>query len=255
MAMNAALAGGLTGLANLVPDYAGMGLNYLGTGLLTGNWGGTSKERKNQIHDIRTLRRREYQDMVHSLTQAGLNPILALGASPGHASARQVAALGAYNQPNITGQGVGSAIAANRAAGVAEGKLPSDIRKNLSSSALMQDQAQNLQLGRAGLIQQYEMNQIEMNRLMQDTKTGAALQAKYAQDAITSGYSAKKLAEETSQIERFGLPGQTWQGMLRSGLADDRVGTSAKDNDRISQAWQWLKKTSQKGPTVDYGDY
>jgi len=34
----------------------------------------------------RKLRRREYQDMVHSMKAAGLNPILATGATPGHSA-------------------------------------------------------------------------------------------------------------------------------------------------------------------------
>jgi len=128
MALPAAAGGLLAGLANLAPDYAGMGLNYLGTGMLTGNWGGTSKERKNQIHDIRTLRRREYQDMVHSLKAAGLNPILAVGSQPGHATAQQVQALSGYDQPSLTGAGVGTAAAQHRQAGVSESKAPSEIK-------------------------------------------------------------------------------------------------------------------------------
>lgn len=35
----------------------------------------------------RELRRNEYQDMMHSMKEAGLNPMLAMGQSPGHATA------------------------------------------------------------------------------------------------------------------------------------------------------------------------
>jgi len=108
-------------------DRIGAGMwDSLWGGITSGNWGGTSKERKNQIHDIRTLRRREYQDMVHSLKEAGLNPLLAVGASPGHASASTIPAVvaggGSLNTPAHS-----AASAAHRKAGVAEGKAPSEI--------------------------------------------------------------------------------------------------------------------------------
>jgi len=40
---------------------------------------------------VRELRRTAYQDMMHSMKAAGLNPVLAAGASPGGASAAQIA--------------------------------------------------------------------------------------------------------------------------------------------------------------------
>ena len=39
-----------------------------------------------QYKMTRKLRRREYQDMMHSMRHAGLNPILAAGATPGHST-------------------------------------------------------------------------------------------------------------------------------------------------------------------------
>lgn len=206
------------GMLNMIPqlpDFFGKGVDY-GIGSLGGM--PDSKARKNQIHDIRTLRRREYQDLVHSLKEAGLNPLLAVGASPGHASAQML-------PPNLgasgSSGGVGSAVAANRSAGVAEGRLSSENAKNMASAGLMQEQAQNTLFGRAGLLQQYELNQAELDLKRQSNRTTFLLGEKYMQDAITSGASAKKLEADTHAIETFGPSGSTWPGMLRAFLGNN----------------------------------
>lgn len=99
---------------------------------------------------VRHLRRREYQDMVFSMKQAGLNPMLASGATPGH-SAPSVAPT-----PNMSSGGIGSAYAAgkhaeasNRQAGVAEAKMPAE-------RSLLEVQAQNTLYQRANILQQYD---------------------------------------------------------------------------------------------------
>lgn len=223
-----ALAGAAIGAGgNLLPplpDYAGMGMQYLGTGMLTGNWGGTSKERKNQIHDIRTLRRREYQDMVHSLQKAGLNPVLAVGATPGHASAQPVAGLGNFNMPTSGGSaGAGSAMAANRAAGVAESKAPSEVRKNMQAATA-------IQLGIPNILQQWEINQATIDQIRQNTRTGAALELLHGQDAINKGASARELDERVRQYQQFGMPGQSWEGIVRQAVTGKggAIGNSAR---------------------------
>lgn len=213
--------------ANLIPklpDFFGLGVDYA-----VGSLGGMpdSKARKNQIHDIRTLRRRQYQDMVHSLTEAGLNPILATGASPGHASATML-------PPNLgTGgggsAGVGSALAANKQADTAAGKAPSEIAKNAAGTGLLQDQAINTQLGRAGLIQNWDRVAADIDATRQTTRTNAALAEKYKQDAITGGANAKEIEAKIHALETYGPSGTSWAGMLRALLGAPQDQSNAKD--------------------------
>lgn len=57
---------------------------------------------KMQYDMTRKLRRREYQDMMHSMKSAGLNPMLAMGATPGHSAAPSVDTGGATDlQGNV----------------------------------------------------------------------------------------------------------------------------------------------------------
>lgn len=245
------MGGGATalwgGLANSLPgltDWAGEGFRGVGMGLLTGNWGGTSKERKNVIHDIRTLRRREYQDLVHSLTKAGLNPMLAIGASPGHATAQQVYNNQLYRSGATPSAGVGGAIAANRQSGVAEGKAPSEKAKNEAGAALANQQATATQLGIPNILQQWDLNQATIDKIRQDTKTGVSLESLYRQDAITKGASAREIDEKIRQYKTFGLPGQSAAGFARQGLHG--AGEIARDainnaNKNANSAWEWGK--------------
>lgn len=88
-----------------LPDFAGAGMNY----------GVFRAQSKNYASQVRHLRRREYQDMMFSMKAAGLNPILASGATPGHAAGM----MDAGNQASSSA-GIGSAAAAHRQAGAAE---------------------------------------------------------------------------------------------------------------------------------------
>jgi hypothetical protein len=116
-----------------LPDFAGEGFR-----LLVG--GSISKERKNAIHDMRFLRRREYQDQMYSMREAGLNPILAAGATPGHSAVSTTNSQMGTSQSAGIGSSLASAAsarAANRQAGVREKLLPFEqdlVEANVSTA-------------------------------------------------------------------------------------------------------------------------
>lgn len=165
-----------------------MGLGTLWSGITTGNWGGTSKERKNFIHDTRTLRRREYQDMMYSMRKAGLNPILASGATPGHSAASMIPT----QMANLAG--VSSAGAAHRQAGVAEEKVPSEIGYNSARTAHEREKMFNTVYGRATLLQQYDMVKAQIKQVQQQTYNSAL-------DAKLKTKAAEKLGVEIDNLK------------------------------------------------------
>lgn len=74
------------------PDFASAGMNFA-----IGNM-----NRQRYASQVRHLRRREYQDMVFSMKKAGLNPMLASGATPGHSAGMMTnAPAGPVNLPNF----------------------------------------------------------------------------------------------------------------------------------------------------------
>jgi len=99
------MGAGFLSLIPQLPDFAGGGMNY----------GIFRKMRDDYASQVRHLRRREYQDMVFSMKEAGLNPMLAVGATPGH-SAGMMSGGVASGAPG----GVGTAVAANKQANTAE---------------------------------------------------------------------------------------------------------------------------------------
>lgn len=72
--------GGWAALAQIGGGMISKGLDF-GLGLAAS---------KMQAKTQRQLRREEYQDQVHSMKQAGLNPMLAAGIAPGHSSAQPI---------------------------------------------------------------------------------------------------------------------------------------------------------------------
>lgn len=213
-------------------------------GITTGNWGGgTSKERKNQIHDIRTLRRREYQDMVHSLTEAGLNPVLAVGASPGHATAQLVSSPTKY-QGGVGGAAYSSAGAMHRQAGVSESKAPIEIESIKTNTG-------NAMLDRANILQKFDLDQATIDRIREETKTQRALQELYSADAINKGASADKLQKDIEMLDKYGPPGASIMRALLGeagkpshvASAKDFAGGMAKDiEDFLAKIWKYLSE-------------
>lgn len=195
---------GGAGWFNLIPqlpDFAGAGLN----------WALGNMANNRYKESVRHLRRREYQDMVFSLKQAGLNPALAYGASPGHASgfAQQV-------QANAGSAGIANAMAQLEQAGTAAKVAPSQIGLNEANAALKGEERFNTMLGRAGLLQAYEKDAAWIEQTLQSARTSAAQEELFKAQALREGASKAELEERTSQYNRWGLPGQNWEGGIRA---------------------------------------
>lgn len=244
--------GGFLPFANLIPtlpDFAGEGLRSL-----TG--GATAKERKNYVTDTRKLRKTQYQDLVFSLTEAGLNPILAVGASPGGPGGATSTSYAGHG----TSGGVASAAAANRQAGVAEKTSDSKISEALANAGLRRELAGNAVAERTNILQKFTLDQATIDNIRQNTRTALALQNKHEQDAIKAGASAQKLHKDIEMLDRYGPPGQSWEGVLRQlllpaaeegassskGLFDGmfnqpKAGEKKEDTPRLWSTWKKLK--------------
>lgn len=177
------------GFLNLIPklpDFAGAGLNY-------GVW---RAQQKNYASQVRHLRRREYQDMMFSMKQAGLNPILAAGATPGH-SAAMMGHGGMQNE----GAGVGSAVAANesarasnRQAGVAEVKAPAEVAKLTTGRFLDAAQIGRIVLENAYTAESTRKVKAETDLALQESGTAAVKRYLMMRQAEKEGASARDIA-------------------------------------------------------------
>jgi len=211
--------------ANLIPqlpDFAGAGMNY---GIAQHLGSASPKDRKNFITDTRKLRKHEYQDMVYSLRKAGLNPILATGASPGHAAPQSTARA---SQGGTSGTGVGSALAAHKQANTARTKSKSEI-------GLMEVNRENAHFQRANILQQYDINQATIDNIRENTAQQKALIKLHQHSAEEKASSAKKLDLESRNIERFGPRGFTWEDILRNMITNGAH--SAVESGAVQNIW------------------
>ncbi|WNK14754.1 MAG: DNA pilot protein [Microvirus sp.] len=126
----------------------------------------------------RKLRRTEYQDMMHSMRQAGLNPMLASGATPGHSAV-------SMTQPAVDLPGnINSAINAEK---LPKEKALLDAKEAEASQAANMHAAQEWGFIEAGL------------KAIQDVKLGKELTTKAQAD------SALAMAEERAALKKAGL--------------------------------------------------
>lgn len=214
------------------------------------NWGLGNKSADQYKSSVRHLRRREYQDMMFSMKKAGLNPILASGATPGHSASAMVG-----QGSGVGGQGLGSAVAANRQAGVSEKKAPSEIEKALNEAARTKGLITNDQWQRA-------LTDANIKNTNQGTLTGAAQADLYRQQAIKEGASAKEIAAREQNLRadlpniQSGFGAGTARGIIRElerhGVTPTTVrkflesaGTSAKDSYNWKNALENLKGAYQ----------
>lgn len=223
-------AGGMAG--NIVGKFADWGIGQLTT--------------EDQIDAARELRRTAYQDMVWSLRKAGLNPALAFGASPSTAMPTAI-------QTGLVGSGSDMANAVTNAtrAGFEEDRLPSEISLNSAKATLTREQQFNEVYRRAGIMQEVEKNDAWIKDVLQSARTGAAQELLYQKEAERNGASKAEIEERTRQYKNFGLPGQSWEGILRQFFtSEERKAASGPWNlnkpaermkEGVGTAYEWGK--------------
>lgn len=185
----------------------------------------------------RKLRRREYQDMMHSMRHAGLNPILASGATPGHSAAYSspidlggdLDLVGSYSKAT-------SARAAERQAGVSESTAPSVIGLNTASAAQRQADTDVARATVPRLVQDLRNAEATNAEILQRAKTGVAQQNFYEAQAHQLGWSAKKTEAEIHALETFGPPGTSFPGMFRAWLGQGLPGSDLKGRNSDASA-------------------
>lgn len=174
-------------------------------------WAIANKQRQQYISSVRHLRRREYQDMMFSMKEAGLNPILASGATPGHSAAFTAA----VNQqsPGVDVAGavskVLSAKAQSKQADVAESV---GLSGNELRSAQREGIGQSIALGRA----QTAKTLAETELALQESGTAAIRRILMQRQAEHYGASARAMNADIPNISsglKYGIQGQIGRGL------------------------------------------
>lgn len=179
------------------------------------DFGFANKARSQYASQVRHLRRREYQDMMFSMRKAGLNPMLASGATPGHSAAMMTDIGGGFDH------GPSTAIAANRQAGAAEGQVDVGKRNARVKEVMAPYEVGNLVADRYLKAGQIERMALE-NRFTQQSTAESEARTKHALEQATSeaihrmlmtkeaereGFSARKIEAETEQIRKnYNIP-------------------------------------------------
>ncbi|WNK13331.1 MAG: DNA pilot protein [Microvirus sp.] len=172
---------GALGVGEKLLDF---GLQSAGTAF---NWGLANKSANRYASKVRHLRRREYQDMMFSMKKAGLNPMLASGATPGH-SAMQMA-------PVIQGQLPHASISGARQAETAASKAPSEIGKNIEQTSLANTEKGNLMAGAPNIPLQGDV----MRSQVANNNAAAASALKQAGLIEANEAQTRKLTEKIQQ--------------------------------------------------------
>ena len=235
-----ALAGFSGGLASL-------------TGI--GNWGFFQKARNQYASQVRHLRRREYQDMVFSMKQAGLNPMLATGATPGHSAAYSA------SPPEVIGDVVGNAARATHSALEADRQGPT-IKKMAAEEALARDKAWSerffREAGERGLA--YQLDAMKLNniataaqtdKLIQETDESIARTQQSWAEVAKTGVSAKEIQEriKAQQFENVGKENEANFRKTTLGRTLQEIGIGLGDASKlVGPAACFILGRGSKGP-------
>lgn len=213
------MAMGLLNMIPQLPSFTNAGMNFA-----IGNM-----NRQRYASQVRHLRRREYQDMVFSMKQAGLNPMLATGATPGHSAGMMV-----QQGPGSGSAGIGSAIAANRQAKTGE-------REVRIGEVKAPYEVGNMMMNRFSMAQGIEQTAAQTAKLKADTKlsleesgTAAMRRLLLENQARTEGVSAKKLNAEIDLINK-GYTVTPWNR-----IGGDAAWLGDKIGQAANSAFDWL---------------
>jgi len=182
------------------------------------DWAIYNKQRQQYASQVRHLRRREYQDMVHSMKEAGLNPILAVGATPGHSAAYM--GRGIDQSPGID---IAGKYAQTTSAKAAETQATTAAR----TGNILQD---NLMIDRGNALLSGDKISAETAESKQRSLTGAAQQALYEQEAIKAGASAKEIDANRRRIE------QETGGRIGGSVTQDPIGYGVNAAQTVGRA-------------------
>lgn len=197
------------------------------------DWAIYRKQRGDYASQVRHLRRREYQDMMYSMKAAGLNPILAAGASPGHS-----AAMMGHGVPAGSGVDVASAVSATAKADAAERQAGASERDVRVKEVKAPSEVGLNVINRFGIAQQLEQTAAMTAKIKADTElslqesgTAATRRALMIAQAKQAGWSAKDLEEGIN----------TKRGDPRNIVG--RMATSARETDEQLGGWTGLGKS------------
>lgn len=223
-------------------DKGGELINAGLTGLMS--FGFANKARNQYASQVRHLRRREYQDMMFSMKQAGLNPILAAGATPGHSAAM-------VQQAQLQGgggAGVASAVAANRQARVGEIKAPAEIGKLVTARYLDAANIARTYMENAYTAESTRKVMAETKLALEQSGNAAMQRLLWQREAEKAGMSAKDI-EAHINVNR-GDPRAIAGRMLHSAQQTDKaLGGWSGLGDKIGNAiWDSIHNADKAAP-------
>lgn len=178
------------------------------------DWATSMMARSRYASQVRHLRRREYQDMMFSMKEAGLNPILAAGGTPGH-SAAMMAGGNPSAGPGVDVSGAitkgMSAEAAERQAGAAErGVRVHEVKTPYEVQNMVMDAHQKAQdIGYTSASTAKTL--AETNLAFEQSGEAAMRKALLQRQAEKEGASAAKLREELFNV---GGDPRNWFGRM-----------------------------------------
>lgn len=203
--------------------WAAAGASMLGnlpspSSLFMGQWAaGQDTDRQKSM--IRHLRRREYKDMMFSMKEAGLNPMLASGATPGHFSG--ATAMGGPGRPLAPNAGQAFTSGSQAATAAKVGGTTAALQSAKAAHEL--DQRLNTIFQRAGVLQQFDLNRMNMRKTEAETRTQEALAAVYGKQAGLHSAHTLWLDQQRETLAKYGPPGH-WQDAFMKGIGQYLTG-------------------------------